>query len=180
VRGVHGRAQGPHRAAVHAPVRVWAVCAAALGAGRVVPGVPRAPRREDGGIGGVAGSVDDVESKSIPGSELGHLSHRFSLSTTVEQSTAGQGGGGRAGADGAGDGITHAEGAERRTEAAEDASSAAEAAVPSSPCSSRTPVATSLLKSKVCDVRSPVPDCRVLLNSQPPRKLCTRTQHQWR
>jgi hypothetical protein len=33
----------------------------------------------------------------------------------------------------------------------------------------------SLLKSEVCDVLSPVPDCRVVYNSQPPRKLCIRT-----
>jgi hypothetical protein len=55
--------------AVHAPVRVWAVCAAALEAGRVVPGVPRARREDDAGvllIGCVAGSVEDVESRSIP------------------------------------------------------------------------------------------------------------------
>jgi hypothetical protein len=69
-------------------VRVWAVCAAALGAGRVVPGVPRA-RREDGAgvllIAGVAVSVDDVESVARRW-YTGLASHRF---TTVEQSTGG-------------------------------------------------------------------------------------------
>jgi hypothetical protein len=58
---------------------VWAVCAAALGAGRVVPGVPRA-RREDGAgallIAGVAVSVDNVESVARRW-YTGLASHRF-------------------------------------------------------------------------------------------------------
>jgi hypothetical protein len=113
------------------------------------------------------------------GSELGP---HYTVSRGVHDSRAGNcraHGGGRAGADGAGDDITHAEGAERRAEAAAGASSAAEAAVPSSLCSSRAPMVMSLLKSEVCDVLSPVPDCRVVYNSQPPRKLCTRTPHHW-
>jgi hypothetical protein len=50
VRGVHGRAQGPPCAAVRAPVRVWAVCPAAPGAGRVVPSLSRARREDSAGL----------------------------------------------------------------------------------------------------------------------------------
>jgi hypothetical protein len=79
VRGVHGRAQGPHRAAVHAPVRVWAVCAAARGAGRVVPGMPRAARADGPGVllRDRAVSVDNVESRCY------QLSFQFNSLTVV-------------------------------------------------------------------------------------------------
>ena len=35
---------------------------------------------------------------------------------------------------------------------------------------------TGPVKGKVCDVPFPVPDCRVLYNSQSPRRLCIRTR----